>query len=207
MLVAPEVPALQPRLLAQVNLLHHLPDLHRDGDEPLPPPDDGWVQGIKISCLQSPVKAQVGVKRVTRAKKKQDKTRFEILRLCICIHLIFCDLFPLRLYPSYIDLDGGTKCRLYSNVMGECRHQTCSQINENDVKLVKNFLRIQQQTSIKSGISIVNGLRSLTLCDIFLKFMRSKSFRSLGLDDFYQNDSIVIGSANRFTEPSLEQDT
>ena len=100
MLVAPEVPALQPRLLAPVDLLHHLPDLPRDGDEPLPPPDDGWVQGIKIACLQSPVKAQVGVKRVTRAKKKQDKTKFEILHLCIYVCLIFCDLFPLRLYPS-----------------------------------------------------------------------------------------------------------
>ena len=109
------------------------------------------------------------------------------------------------MYPSYIDLDGGTKCRLYSNVMGECRHQTCSRINENDVKPVKNFLRILQHNSIKSSISIVNGLRSLTLCDIFLKFMRSKSFRSLGLDHFYQNDSLIIGSTTSSSEPHSQQ--
>ena len=49
MLVAPEVPALQPSLLAPVDLLPHLAhlvlgDLYpHDDDETPPPPDDGWA--------------------------------------------------------------------------------------------------------------------------------------------------------------------
>ena len=58
MLVAPEVPALQPRLLAPVDrhlLLPGLPlgDLHPQDDEPLPPPDDGWAQGLKTFLVSS----------------------------------------------------------------------------------------------------------------------------------------------------------
>ena len=59
MLVAPEVPALQPRLLAPVDLLPHRPDLvlgdlHlHDDDEPPPPPEDGWVQGMKTFFVVS----------------------------------------------------------------------------------------------------------------------------------------------------------
>ena len=53
MLVAPEVPALQPRLLAPVDLPHHLLDLvlgdlllhPHDVDETPSPPDDGWAAG------------------------------------------------------------------------------------------------------------------------------------------------------------------
>jgi len=60
-LVAPEVLALQPRLLAPVDLLNHLPDLvlgdlllhPRDAEKSPPPPDDGWDQGLKTFLVSS----------------------------------------------------------------------------------------------------------------------------------------------------------
>ena len=86
LLVAPEAP---------VHLLHHLRDLPRDNDKPLPSPDDGWAQGIMIASLQSPVKTQVGVKRVNhQAKKRQDITNIEIFHLCICIDFMFAIFSP-----------------------------------------------------------------------------------------------------------------
>ena len=68
-----------------------------------------------------------------------------------------------------------------------------------NVKAFENSAQCFSQTTH----SIVNGLRSLTFCDIFLKFMSINSFRHLDcLDKFYPidnnpDDSIVISSANR----------
>ena len=72
MLVAPEVLALQPRLLAPVDLLHHLPGLvlgdllphHHDGDQPLPAPDDGSAKGMKTFFVFSECFSDQDVQRI-----------------------------------------------------------------------------------------------------------------------------------------------
>ena len=106
------------------------------------------------------------------------------------------------MYPSYIDLDGGTSLlsaetnfRLCSNVMGECRHQTCNQIPcsnlPNPQQNVKSLENSDQYFSQLTH-SIVSGLKSLTFCDIFLKFMNVNSFRQLGhiLDNILPIDKL-----------------
>ena len=113
--------------------------------------------------------------------------------------------FLFILYPSYIDFDGGTsllsaetKCRLCSNVMGECRHQICNQIPclnlPNPQQNVKSFENSAAYFSQLTH-SIVNGLKSLISLDIFgdfALFHGFNAFRSLGhsLDKFYPNDAL-----------------